>query len=115
MKAVMQMMPASAKSLAASPTRRMFSLRSCGRKTQVRTKAVAHVVAVQHIDVPAQVEEFALQIDGDGGFAGSGKPGQPDDAAGVAVAHGCAARGDLAVAPDKCCGSFAGCRRCGAG
>ena len=66
----------------------MFSLRSCGRKTQVGTKAVADVVAVQHIDVLAQVEKFALQVGGNGGFAGSGQAGQPDDAAGVAVAHG---------------------------
>ena len=101
MKAVMQMMPASANSLATSPTRRMFSLRSCGREAEVAAQPVADVVAVQHIGVLAQVEQLALQFGGDGGLAGAGQAGEPDDAARVAVAAGPVFGGDLAVAPEQ--------------
>ena len=82
MNAVMQMIPASANSFATSPTRRMFSLRSSGENREVGAKAVADFVAVEHISVLAEVEQFAFQFGGDGGFAGAGKPGEPDHAAG---------------------------------
>src|SRR5713226_617420 len=70
-----------------------------GRETEVGTKAVPNVVAVEHISVPAQIEQFALQLDGNGGLARTGQAGEPDDAAAVAVAGGALPRGDLPVTP----------------
>ena len=67
-------MPASANSFATSPTRRMFSLRSCGEKVQIGAKAVADIVAVEDIGVFAHVEQLAFQFRGDGGFAGADSP-----------------------------------------
>ncbi len=49
--------------------------------------------------MPAQVEKFTLQIGGNGRFAGSRQPRQPDDTAGVAVAQTALGAGDFAVAP----------------
>ena len=43
------------------------------RKAQVRAEPMADVVAIEDIDVPAEVEQFAFEFGGDGGFAGPGK------------------------------------------
>jgi len=61
---------------------------------------VAHVVAIQHIDMLAQVEQIALQLGRDGGFSRSRQAGQPDHAALMPVAQGALAGGHLARAPE---------------
>ena len=43
------------------------------RKGEVRAEAVAHAVAVQDVNLAAEVEQLALQLGGDGGFAGAGQ------------------------------------------
>ena len=96
MNAVMQMIPASANSLAVSPDAPDVLLAVFGGEAQIGAKPVAHVVAVQHIDMLAEIKQLALQVGGDGGFARSRQAGQPDDAAVMAVARGALAGGHFA-------------------
>ena len=48
------------------------------RKTQVARKAVAHVVAVQHIGHVAQIQQAPLQLEGQRRLARARQPSQPD-------------------------------------
>ena len=60
---------------------------------------MADIIAIEDVYMPALVEQFALEFRGDGGFAGTGQAGEPQDATALAVAHFALACGDLAVAP----------------
>ena len=94
MKAVMQMTPGVGKQLGHFADAPDVFRAVLGRETEVGAKAVADVVAVEDVGVAAQVEQLALQFGGDGGLAGTGQAGQPDDAAGDGR---CAARAAAAV------------------
>ena len=60
---------------------------------------MADVVAIEHVSLPAQVEKLPLQFGGDGGLAGAGQAGHPDDVTAVAIAQLTLLRRDLAPAP----------------
>ena len=65
-----------------------------GRKAEVGVQAPAHVVAVQHVDVIALLEQALLHLHGQRRLAGPGQAGEPEHPAPVAVALGAAAGRD---------------------
>ena len=70
-----------------------------GGEAEIAVEAVAQVVAVEEEGAAAQGEESTFQRFGDGGFARSGKAGEPEDGGFVAVeflAHGA---GDARLLP----------------
>jgi hypothetical protein len=58
---------------------------------------VAEVVPFQHEDLHPAPKQIAFQRAGDGGLAGCGQAGQPDDSAAVAVAPGSLRDRDVAM------------------
>ena len=69
--------PASTNSLAASPTRRIFSTRSASVKPRSLVEAMADIVAVQQIGVLAFGGQALFHQIGDGGFARARQAGEP--------------------------------------
>jgi hypothetical protein len=67
--AAMHTKPASAKSAAVSPTRRTFSRRDCGVKSKVGIQSMPKIVAIEHIDHEACVEQLAFKIHRQGRFS----------------------------------------------
>src|SRR5205085_12167290 len=56
------------------------------RKTEIGIEAAADVVAVEDVDQIAFLEQAALDLHGDRGFAGAREPGEPQHPALVSVA-----------------------------
>ena len=71
------------------------------REAEVAIQAVADVVAIEHINVQAELEEFAFERVGDRAFARAGKAREPDDRAFVTVAQRTFRCGDFAFAPEN--------------
>lgn len=69
------------------------------RKAEVRAKAMAHVVAVEHESVFALGKQIAFELDGDCGLARGAQSGEPHDAAGMAVLTGALLGSDFAPRP----------------
>ena len=71
------MSPASTNNFATSAMRRMFSHPIRLSEPQVAVQPVANVIAIQRHRVMAQSQQMLFHEVGDGGFARSGKPGEP--------------------------------------
>ena len=54
-------------------------------KTEIRTQAMAHIVAIENVgSCPHHVQTFFQGV-GNGGFPGSGQPGKPENHATVTI------------------------------
>ena len=79
--------PPSASTAATAAVRRTFSERSSSEKPRSTLSDGAQRVAVEHVDVPAAIEEHPLHRHRERRFSGARQSGQPEDAAGVTVAR----------------------------
>ena len=94
MKAQITTSPASAISLATSPSAADVLDPVGVGKAEVAVEPVADIVAVEQHRVAAQRRQLLLQPVGDGRFAGAGQSGEPDDCGLLALERGALAGAD---------------------
>ena len=72
-----------------------------GREAKVSAQAMTHVVAIQHEGAAAALVQRFFDGVRQRGFAGTGKSGEPEDGAAMAVLRFAARAGDGGVMPDN--------------